>query len=283
MALGRVGRWTICLGALAAVSSAGASAPVISDANGRLRAEVLPAEGWCSAVVSADVRATKEVFEKYPEDVQKFIAAMRLGIVTDCPIAEIIRMRGLVDGAAVFRAYTDKGSDWRIQVFSSVDGILSMLEAGLTPPQASQKQAYFETRTQFDRAKLSDLALDSNDATADSDHVSWKITGIDGTTYVFNDRQKTFATLGSLADASAHQLAQQCADGNGAVDAPSSGDIASNIQSRSFTCVRGDDRKSYGLVSNEMDKTTTIFAFSSDSKSAVDLLVKYLSDVSITY
>lgn len=277
--------WIACLLALLTfASSVAAEAPTIRDKTGRLRATIVPANDWCSSVVSVNIRANKDVFDNSPEDVQRLIGAARLGILEDCPVVEIIRIHGLVDETGVFQAYTAKAIGWRIQVYASVGGVLSMLDAKQSPAEFSHNLAYFETRTEFARAKLPNVVLNPDDPIAESARVSWRIEGIDGATYVLSNRSKTFPTLGDLADAIAHQLAEQCGDeGKGAIENPDERNVASNIQTRSFVCVQLVKRNVVAILVKEIDDVATIFIMTSESSRSVDTLMSFMSDKSIIY
>jgi hypothetical protein len=254
-----------------------AGTPSIRDKSGRFEATLAPADGWCSSVVSVNLRAAREAFERAPEDVQRFIGAVRAGILDDCPAAEIIRVHGLGDGVGVFVAYTTKKSGWRIQVFPSVDRVLSMLD-GRRSSAWGQELAYLETRTYFDRAKLPNVNLADGNSNAESSQVSWNIEGIEGATYISFDWQRRFSSLGDLADASTRLVAERCASEGGKIGNPSKREIAAGLRANTFECAGDKSHLYIGLVFAVTDNIECTLVLTSESKSAFSLMLDYLAD-----
>ncbi len=183
-----------------------------------------------------------------------------------------------------FQAYTGRAIDWRIQVFASVGGILSVLDVKLPPDEYARRLAEFETRTQFARARLPGVTIASAGADAANGRVGWTIDNVAGSTYVLTERSKSFTTLSSVADMVAHARAEGCANQEkGSVENAIDGDIAPNIQTRSFACSVEGKTNTIGIVADEVDDVATVFEFGSASESAARALTGYLSDKAIVY
>jgi hypothetical protein len=280
----RSARWIACLCALLTLGSARAEAPTIRDKTGRLWATVVPTSGWCGSVVSVDIHGSRNIFEHSPVEVQEFIGATRGSIVEDCPIAELFRLHGFVDDIGVFQAFTAKSNGWRIQVFAGEARILPMLRPKEPDSLYSEEFAYFESRTQLDRARLPNVVVDPVVRDSPSDHVAWRAGGVEGFTYALLNRMKYFASLGAFADSMAHVIRAQCSNRNeNGWDNPGHSDREEVIQTRTVQCEQGGRKLYIGVVAKEVDNVATIFLIYSIYPSVVAKMEEFISDKDIAY
>jgi hypothetical protein len=264
--------------------SSRAEAPVIRDVRGAMLAKIVPAAEWCGPVVSVELHASRQIFEKKPEEVQRFVGAIRAGMDYDCPAVEVIRIRGFAGKAGIFLAYTAKESDWSIKVFTAAKGVLSMLAPRDSSATALRQLAYFETKVQFDRAKLENVIFEAVESGEEADHIAWRIEGIQGATYVVTDRRAHFRSFDDVVDAAAHIIVDRCVNDSGGMPLGAmSRKILPNAQLRSFECVNNNMRAYVSIVTKEVDDMVVIFSMSSDRKLELDTLVKFLADKGIMY
>ncbi|MFZ0844767.1 MAG: hypothetical protein WAM62_03180 [Pseudolabrys sp.] len=264
--------------------TARAEAPVIWDPRSSLRANVVPAADWCSPIVSVDLHATQPVFEKSSEVVQRFIGAIRAGVLYDCPTAEVIRIHGIANKTGMFFAYTAKASEWNILVVPSVAGVLPMLAAKGSAPAAARELEYYETRTQFFRAKLEDIVFDARAPGDEADYLAWRIDGLDGATLVLTDRREHYRSLAELADEAAHFYVDRCVGNReGTIKNAVSEDVSPNMKVRSFECFSGQAVYRTAIVTKEIDNVTVIFTLKSQHLILLETVLKFITDKSILY
>lgn len=274
--------WRVGLSAafiLVAVA-AHAQAPNVRHHSGRISAAIVPPEDWCSSVVNVDLRATRSIFSKESDEVQRFVGAVRASIVEDCPEAEIVRIRGYAGAARVFQAYSAKQSGWNIVVLPTASGFLPMLQIKGPAHAMSRELAYLETRALFDRARLKSLQIDTADEGDGTDHLAWRIGEARGATYVVIDRKLLHKTLSDLADTAAHLLAADCL-ADGTVRNPENGKSATDVQSRTFDCVRPDGTVSTGVIVHETDNIAVILTLYSEFPTLHATLVRLLTDANM--
>lgn len=260
-----------------------AEAPTIWDEHISLRANVVPAIDWCSQVVSVDLKGTRQVFEKSSEEVQRFIGGIRASVLYDCPLAELIRIHGIVNNAGVFLAYTQKSSSWSIRVFPSVAGILSTLSSKEVPASALHDLGYFETWTLFDRARIENIVFQMAGLSSQPDHVQWEIEGVYGSTDVLKGLG-SYRSLTDVTNSAAHIFVDGCVnEGNGFVRNATSEDIASNVKVRTFECIRRQASSKIGVIVKEVANFTLVFSFESEHYQLFDTLFNLVADKKKSY
>lgn len=244
-----------------------------------IEALVVPAKDWCSSVVSAELRGPKESFKSRPEDIQRLIAGTRIGVLEDCPAAELIRIRGVDNKKSLFLAYTDKSAGWSISVVDAEPALLPMLKLDASKENSVRKIALLETKSHMARIGIQGIVYDLEAKDEEDVRQNWKLKDIEGSTFLTFNRSDRFASIAELADLFANAAVDECA----AAENLSRDSLKSGIEVRGFDCQASDGITHKMITVIEISNITATYVTASKSNDDLVALNRLIADGSVLY
>lgn len=243
------------------------------------QAFIVPAKDWCSPVVSIEIRSKKAILEKELVEVQRLIGGTRGAIAENCPVVEMVRLRGLDKASTLFFGYTTKADNWRIRMVDSEADMFKPLYFDIGQPAVLREIAGLETRSFMARLGLDSLVLEPGSNNAAENKIKWHLEGISGATLVTIARGAPEKDGSELADQISNELINGCTE-------PENLELAEAgpaILLHSFDCKVESASIFNAVVSIRIWSMTTHFILKSPDKARAIELMRLLADEKLVY